>query len=300
MLFRSASALINVATRAGSNTFHGSLFEFHRDEAFDSTNYFQPTGQPLPDLQQNQFGGALGGPLRRERTFFFGSYEGQRMRRALTRLFSIPSAAVRSGNFAGFAAICDPETIPVRGACTPFAGNQIPAARIDPIAAALLQHVPLPTSVTDFQNLSSVEKHNRTTRQFSLRFDHRLTDASQIVARASTFDADELQPFGTSVLQEALLPGFGRSLTTHTRNAVVSHTHVFGQTVLNEMRAGWMSVSGGQSSVNQGVDFAGLALRIRFDQVVGSRQASGMAGQDTVSALLHGRPLRRAFPATLL
>ena len=80
-----ASALINVATKAGSNQFHGSLFEFHRNDAFDAPNYFHPEGEPRPPLRQNQFGGALGGRLVENRTFFFGSYEGQRMRRSLTR-----------------------------------------------------------------------------------------------------------------------------------------------------------------------------------------------------------------------
>ena len=82
-----ASALINVATKAGSNRFRGSLFEFNRNDAFDSANYFQPAGQPIPPLRQNQFGGALGGPIIQDRTFFFGIYEGQRMNRSLTRTF---------------------------------------------------------------------------------------------------------------------------------------------------------------------------------------------------------------------
>ncbi len=79
----------------------------------------------------------------------------------------------------------------------------------------------------------------------------------QIFGRFSTFDADETQPFGASVLQEALVPGFGRSLTTRTRNLAASHTHVLSPSVLNEVRFGWMHVSGGQVSLNQGNDFAG-------------------------------------------
>jgi hypothetical protein len=251
-----ASALINVATRAGSNSFTGSLFEFHRNEAFDSANYFHPRGEPIPQLRQNQFGGALGGPLLRDRSFFFGSYEGSRMRRALTRTFSVPSAAVRAGDFGGFAPICDPLTIPAAGACAPFAGNRIPAGRIDPIAAALLARVPLPDTAAAVQNLTSVEEQDRTIDQISLRVDHRLGEASQVFGRLSTFDADELQPFGASALQEALVPGFGRSLTTRTSNAVLSHTHVFGTSLLNEARFGWMTVAGGQTSVNRGIDFA--------------------------------------------
>ena len=91
-------------TRAGANAFRGSLFEFHRDDAFDSPNYFRPAGQPVPPLRQDQFGGTLGGPLVRNRSFFFGSFEGLRMQRSLTRTFSVPTAAVRAGNFAGFGA----------------------------------------------------------------------------------------------------------------------------------------------------------------------------------------------------
>ncbi len=106
-----ASALINVATRAGANTFHGSLFEFLRHDKFDARNYFDPRDQPIPPLRQNQFGGALGGPFVRDRSFFFFSYEGQRVRRSLTKTFSVPTQAVRSGDFSGFAQICDPVTI---------------------------------------------------------------------------------------------------------------------------------------------------------------------------------------------
>lgn len=252
-----ASALINVATRSGSNRFVGSVFEFHRNEAFDSTNYFHPSDQPIPRLRQNQFGGALGGPLLRDRSFFFGSYEGQRMRRALTRTFSVPPPGVRAGDFSGVGAVCDPLTIPATGICAPFLGNRIPADRIDPIAAALLERVPMPTSAAAVQNLTAVEEQDRQVDQLSLRLDHRLGDAAQVFGRLSTFDADELQPFGASALQEALVPGFGRSLATHTRNMVLSHTHVFGTSLLNELRFGWMSVAGGQTSLNRGVDFAG-------------------------------------------
>ena len=252
-----ASALINVATRAGSNRFQGSLFEFHRNDAFDSPNYFHPKDQPLPPLRQNQFGGALGGPVLESRTFFFGSYEGQRMRRSLTRTFSVPPASVRGGDFSSFAPICDPLTIPAAGVCTPFPDNRIPDSRIDPVARAFLDQVALPTSTAPLQNLASAEQQDRQIGQFSIRLDHRASDSDNVFARFSTFDADETQPFGTSVLQETLVPGFGRGLGTRTRNLAVSHTHVFGTSMLNEVRVGWMTVRGGQTSVNRGVDFAG-------------------------------------------
>ena len=250
-----ASALINVATKAGINSFHGSLFEFYRNNAFDAPNYFA-RNQPTPPLQQHQFGGALGGALVKDKTFFFLSYEGLRMDRSLTRTFSVPDDSVRVGEFA--AGICDPLTRDVvTGACgTFFTGNRIPSDRIDPIATAFLEHVP--HAQNDGQrNLTAIEKQKRNLDQVGIRMDQRLSSADQLFARFSTFDADETQPFGTSALQEALVPGFGRDLTTKARNISASHTHSFGTRLLNELRFGWMTVKGGQSSVNRGVDFAG-------------------------------------------
>ena len=251
-----ASALINVATRAGSNTFHGSAFEFRRDEAFDAVNYFHPAGEPASPLRQDQFGGAVGGPLRRNRAFFFVSAELQRLQRSMTRTFSVPTLAARGGDFGAFDAICDPAAILSTGACAPFPANRIPADRIDPVAAALLERVPLPTSAAALRNLTAVEQLERDLTQVSARLDHRLTASDQLLARVSTFGAEETQPFGTSALQESLVPGFGRVLTTRTRNAVVSHTRVLGDSALNELRLGWMRVSGGQLSVNRGNDVA--------------------------------------------
>ncbi len=251
-----ASALINVVTRAGSNALRGSLFEFHRDDAFDAPNYFTPAGAGVPPLRQDQFGGTFGGPLRRNRSFVFGSYEGQSMNRSLTRAFSVPTPAMRAGDFAGAGTICDPLTIAAAGACLPFANGRIPADRLDPLATALLQRVPLPNAAGAQQNLSAVERQDRTLHQVSVRVDHQLADADQLFVRVSSFDADETQPFGTSALQETLVPGFGRALTTRTRNVVASYTHTIGASLFNELRVGGMAVRGGQTSLNRGTDFA--------------------------------------------
>src|SRR4030095_6050683 len=142
------------------------------------------------------------GPLREDRLFFFGSYEGTRLRQSLTRTFAVPTASVRGGDFSGMAPVCDPLTIPTTGVCAPFSNNRIPASRLDPIATALLQHVPLPSSTGGVQNLAPVKGSTRNVDQLSLRVDERIGDSENVFARVSTFDADELQPFGTSALQE--------------------------------------------------------------------------------------------------
>lgn len=253
-----ASALINVSTVAGTNVARGSVFEFFRHERLDARNYFDPKDDPVPPLRQHQFGAAFGGPLVRDRSFWFGSYEGQRMRRSLTRTFSVPSADRQDGNFSGLSPLCDPATFnPATGGCAPFAGNRIPTSRIDPVARAMLERVPLPTADGDVQNLTSIGRQTKDVNQFSLRFDAQLFSAQQFFTRFSTFDAGEFQPFGTSSLQESLLPGFGRFVNTKTRNAMASYSHVLGTSAVHETRVGWMRVSGGQVSENRGHDFAG-------------------------------------------
>ncbi len=253
-----ASALINVATKSGTNVFSGSGFAFLRDERFDAHNYFDRRDAPVPPLDQAQFGGTLGGPLVPDRTFFFVSYEGQRTERSLTKTFSVPSQSVRNGDFSGFAPICDPLTIdPTTGACgNVFPGNLIPVDRIDPIARELLANVPLPSTSGEVQNLTSIETLDRRVDQFSLRIDHAISGNDRLFGRVSTFDAHDRQPFGTSVQQESLVPGFGGTLDTTSRNVGISYTRTFGVSMLNELRFGWMRVDGGQRSLNAGNNFA--------------------------------------------
>ena len=255
-----ASALINVATKSGSNRMHGSAFTFVRDERFDAHNYFDPRNEPVPPLDQGQFGGTFGGAIARDRTFVFLSYEGQRTTRSLTRTFSVPSAPVRAGDFAGHDPLCDPlSRDPVTGACgSYFAGNRIPADRIDPLARAFLERVPPPNSgAGEVQNLTSVEPSESDVDQFSVRVDQRIGTSDQAFVRFSTFDARDLQPFGTSVQQETLIPASDERSPTRTRNLAASYTRTIGTSMLNETRFGWMSVDGGQASLNSGLDFAG-------------------------------------------
>jgi hypothetical protein len=251
-----AAALINVATKSGSNTFHGSALEFIRNDAFDARNYFDDPSQPIPPLRQHQFGATTGGPLARDRSFFFFTYEGQRIRRSLTQTFSTPPLPLRRGDFSGLAPICDPLTRTANGTCTAFAGNQIPAARLDPVALALLQRVPEPTSAAAVQNLLAVGDEINPMDQITARIDHRLSANDNVFGRFTTYDVTDRQPFGTGQLNEALVPGFGRVVTTKSRNLALSHTRTFGASMLNETRFGWLTASGGQTSPNAGVNFA--------------------------------------------
>jgi hypothetical protein len=250
-----SSALINVVTKSGGNTFRGGALEFLRNDKFDARNYFDDPGKVVPPLRQNQFGAHVGGPLARDRSFFFFSYEGQRIRRSLTQTFSVPPAALRSGNFSGVAAICDPLTRTAGDTCAPFPNSQIPANRLDPVALALLDKVPQPTSGGSVQNLLAVGNGLNPMDEFTGRIDHRFSANDNFFGRFTSYRIRDEQPFGTSQLNETLVPGFGRTVTTKSRNLALSYTHAFGASLLNEVRYGWLSVSGGQVSPNQGTNF---------------------------------------------
>lgn len=250
-----SGAVINVITKSGTNRFSGTLLEFVRNDALDAKNFFDAANAPIPPFHQNQFGGSLGGPIKRNRTFFFANYEGQRIRKSLTQTFSVPTAALRGGNFAGLAPVYDPSSTTPNGVRMPFPNNQIP--RVDPVAAALLVKVPMPNLPGIGQNLLAADTQSINTNSYSLRLDHQFTDRSAVYLRGSLFDAREFDPFGSSVLQETLLPGFGRSLSTHSINGVAGWTYTFNANTLNEARFGILTVVGGQRSPNAGTNFAG-------------------------------------------
>jgi len=248
-----SGAVINVVSKSGSNELHGSLFEFVRNNIFDARNFFDAAAAPVPPFRQNQFGGTAGGPVRRNKTFFFLSYEGQRVRKSLTQTFSVPSLAIRQGDFSGLPPIYDPAS-PGAAGRQPFPGNQIP--RIDAFAADLLAQIPLPNLPGLGQNLLATGDQRLDTNQYSARLDHQFSTSDTAYLRASAFDARQSDPFGSSVLQETLLPGFGRNLSTHAVNGVAAWTHTFSPSVLNETRFGLLTVSGGQTSPNRGNPFA--------------------------------------------
>jgi hypothetical protein len=253
-----SGAVINVITASGSNALHGSLFEFLRNDIFDAKNFFDAPGSRIPPFRQNQFGGSAGGPIIRNRTFFFVSYEGQQIRKSLTQSFSVPTAAMRAGNFAGQPVVYDPTDIG-SGQRMPYANNVIPASAIDSVARALLQKIPLPNLPGIAQNLLSTETQRVSGDEYSARLDHQFSAQDTAFVRASVFDANQFDPFGSGVLQEALLPGFGRNLRTHSINGVAGWTHVFDASFLNEFRFGLLTVAGGQTSPNAGENFAAQA-----------------------------------------
>src|SRR5215471_3429090 len=134
---RSNGGTILVNGKSGSNDIHGSLFEFFRNEALNARNLFAQPG-PKPEFRRHQYGATVGGPIQKNKTFFFADWQGTRLRTGITRFSTVPTTAQRGGLFT--TPIYDPATAPR----TPFPNNTIPTTRFDPIAQQILQHYPLP------------------------------------------------------------------------------------------------------------------------------------------------------------
>jgi Carboxypeptidase regulatory-like domain/TonB dependent receptor-like, beta-barrel len=222
------SAIINATTKAGTNEFHGSLFEFLRNDKLDARNFFALSKDPN---KQNQFGGTVGGPVKlpgifngENSTFFFYGFEGLRIRRGLTRNTLVPGQAFRSGDFS---ALSTPIRDPLTG--QPYPGNRIPDSRISDTSKFLLGFVPLPNNSTGTLQYaaSSVNDYN----QHSIRVDQRIGKGNLYV-RYSINDQSRVNP--------GVLPTSGTvDQETRTQNVVVSYSHIFTPTLLNEVRIGY-------------------------------------------------------------
>jgi len=232
--------VVNLTTRSGTNAFQGSVFEFFRHEGLNARNLFAPAGVDKPLFRRNQFGGVLGGPLRRDRTFFFVDYQGQRQTIGRTVISTVPTLLQRQGVFTEaiggrVPVIYDPETGTAR---SPFAGNAIPVERIDPIARALLERYPRPTSAGTASNYRRVGDETVDQDQFSLRVDHRFpANRDQVFARLTWFREQFLPvtpfPDGSGVTTGTLGPQ-----DTVSSSFASSYQRTFTGGLLNELRIG--------------------------------------------------------------
>jgi hypothetical protein len=239
----SAGAVVNASIKSGTNKFHGAAFEFLRNDVLDARNYFASPTVKKPILQRNQFGGVLGGPVIKNNTFFFVSYEGTSQNLGQTLTTNVPTAAQKGGNFAGGNSIYDPNTLTTNANGTfarqVFPGNLIPTSRLDPLAMKLLALEPFPnTSQPGFNFVINPTQTDRAKR-FDSRGDKHLSDKDQLFARYSWFDDPAVNP----TVFAAPLVGGTSSQQAHVVNggqgAALGETHVFGAFLVNEFRAGY-------------------------------------------------------------
>ncbi len=247
---QAAGAVVNATIRSGTNQFRGVGFEFLRDDRFDARNPFAAASEGKK-LSRHQFGGTLGGPLRRDRTFFFGSWETTDEMRGVDYRNTVPTAAQRAGDFAGFrnnqgraVVIYDPSTTKANPNGTgfvrdPFPNNRIPANRIHPLAAKLLALLPEPNLPDLTGNYVVTREADRLRHQIDTRLDHSFSTSSKLYLRYSTTNRDDRIPgpydaplIGTTQFQQAIKDQF-------STNIAVGQTQVLGRNRVNELRVGY-------------------------------------------------------------
>ena len=258
-LGRNSGSILNVVTKSGSSSLHGSVYEFLRNDLLNAKGYFDPR---VPEFKQNEFGGTLGGRLRRDRTFFFTSYEGRRQRRGITsNPVPVPGSAEREGDFSAgpaFAGVLSSDAVAQallnRPGCAAevnrrggaaisantrygaiFPGNIIPAPCFDKTAADLLQQfVPSPNGIAN----TFTATPGAAVRQDlgTLRIDHNLTGQQQLSFYYYGSDARDSEPFSYFLAQGSNLPGFGTTSRSRYQQVNLSHAWTITAKAINEAR----------------------------------------------------------------
>src|SRR5579862_377710 len=237
----SLGSTTNIITRSGTNRYHGTLWEFLRNDVFDATNYFAATTEPL---KQNQFGGTFGGPVRKDKTFFFAYFEGFRNRQGETSSSTVPSLAERQGDFssictAGFTGgFCNNPNQQLFNVFLnqPYTNNQYPVAtQTNPVTQNLLQYIPLPN--TGLNVFTSTQVVRQDSNQGGIKIDHYLTTSDILNLRYSIIDGSEFDPIPTS---GASVPGFPVGQDQRAQNLVAQETHTFSPSVIGVFRFSYL------------------------------------------------------------
>lgn len=292
---RSAGAVLNATIKSGSNQFHGSAWEFLRNDKFDAANFFENSGGLAKGkYRQNQFGATFGGPIRKDKTFFFMDYEGTRIRQAVPYVSTVPTAQERNSGYTNLSELLtqggtrtdvlgrtyalgqvfDPSTTraitcgvadPVSGITAPcgsspagtqlgfvrepFAGNIIPGGRLDPNAIKLLNLYPAPTSAGLFNNFASNPALSNNVDQFDVRVDHSFSEKDNIFGRLSFMDNPTFIPGPFGGIADGGSFSTGDQLAK-SWNSVLSYTHAFSPTLINEARAGYNRIASSRLQPN--------------------------------------------------
>jgi len=213
---RNSGSVVNLVTKSGTNQFHGSAYEFLRNNAFDARNFFANT---QPELRLNQFGGTMGGPIQKDKTFFFGNYEGFRQVAGITRLTIVPTDAQKNGVF------------------TDAGGNAVQLP-LDPTAAQLLKLYPEPNTAETGGNFVSSPNLTNSTDQYLIKIDHRMAANDTLTVRYSYTSFTIFNPFAPGQ-ETTAIPGYGSFDKGGTQLASIGYTKILGPSSLNEFRIGF-------------------------------------------------------------
>lgn len=248
----STGGIVALTTRSGTNVRHGSLFEYLRNDALDARNFFAAR---KPALHLNQFGGALGGPVRKDRTHFFASWERTRQKSSEPVLSTVPSLPQRAGDFSAIgSAIYDPFTLSA-GAKTPFAGNRIPLSRIDAVAAAASASWPLPNRPAGPDGVNNYLSNTRFDLGRHIlvgKLDHTLREADRLSARYYRNDASSTD--GGSYGNPPADP-LAADTAVRIQSLLGTYVHTFNAALLNIFQASLMQRKFQQTRPGSAVDY---------------------------------------------
>ncbi len=243
---RFSGGVVNMATKSGTNEYHGTAYEFLRNRALNANDFFNNrSGSPRPSFTQNQYGAALGGPIQKNKLFFFGSWEGFALRKGTPSLLTVPTAKMRQGDFSEVSQIYDPYTtcgLQGVGACpagqettrVPFAGNQIPQARMDHTATILQDVWGMPNLPGTSNNFNTNASLGGNQNQVTARADYSFSDNQRMFARFTYWDGNSLpfDPFKKKFGGLASLFG--------AKSAVVGDTYTLNPTTILDFRLSYL------------------------------------------------------------
>jgi hypothetical protein len=259
-----AGPTVLVTTKSGTNQFHGSVFEFFRNTQLDARSYFAATRE---QFNLNQFGGAIGGPIQKDKTFFFADYQGKRQRHGIPFLGTIPSPAMKNGDFRGDPFIagglltnpysgspfqCVPGTenlaTPVSEPINPdgsqaagTACNVIPSALFDPVGKKMIDLYPNGSNTFSplGTNYANVPVRSLDENEFDIRVDHNFSSKDSMFGRFSYDQATSFVPGGSPGFAAQSAFASTQNITNHARNLALSETHVFSDRTINQFNAGY-------------------------------------------------------------
>jgi Carboxypeptidase regulatory-like domain len=232
------AAFINVVTRSGTNQFHGNAYEYVRNNDFDARNYFDQGA--APPFHQNQFGASIGGPIKKNKMFFFGNYEGYRQIFPADNYANVPNAQQLAGNFSSYAGqLYNPYMPLAGGGYAPFSGNQIPSQYFNAVAQKILALYPAPNgSYAGGQNYFYVANTTDNWNQENARFDYAISDKDSVFVRFTnqnqTTNVTDITPS-----REIIYP-------SDPKNLAVGWTHIFSPNLINNVRYGWAHTAVGE------------------------------------------------------
>ena len=273
--------VVNLTTKSGGNVFHGNVFEFFRNEHLNATNALQLSNAVKPEYRRNQYGGMVGGPVAKDRTFFFVDYQGQRQSIGRTVTSNVPTLAERSGVFRQN--IYDPTTT-VGNTRKQFPNNTIPTSAMDPVALSLLARYPLPTNSATTNNYSRTDNEVVDQDQGDVRLDHTFATNRDHAFGRLTYFREHAVPVTAFPDGSGAIPAGSVAVGPQDTEAwafASNYQHTFSTNVLNEVRIGdtrrsvQRSAVGLSSAAGSALNIPGIPANARFPNTMPTFAPSG-------------------------